>query len=78
MTDDGHVILSVPGISCDHCKKAIEAAVADLEGVDEVVVDVGARSVEVAFDRERVSLTRIEEAIAEEGYEVAWPHGSGA
>jgi copper chaperone len=36
------------GISCDHCKRAIEAEVGALDGVDTVVVDVAARTITVA------------------------------
>ena len=58
----------VPDISCDHCKRAIEGEVGDLDGVDRVEVDVEARRVTVdgvAADDE------IRAAIEEAGYEVA-------
>jgi copper chaperone len=58
----------VPGISCDHCKQAIEAQVDDLDGVASVVVDVESRTVTVdgiASDE------AIRAAIEEAGYEVA-------
>lgn len=74
MSDETHVVLNVPGISCAHCKRAIEDAVAGLDGVAGVEVDVGARSVDVRFHAERLSLDRIEEAVAAEGYEVAGTH----
>src|SRR5690606_11490236 len=40
----------VPAISCGHCKEAIEAAVAQLDGVDTVAVDIDAKTVTVAGD----------------------------
>lgn len=61
-------VLEVPGISCGHCKQAIEAEVADVPGVARVAVDIERRVVEVegsAGQREVVA------AIAEAGYEVA-------
>lgn len=61
-------VFEVPGISCGHCKQAIEAEVADVPGVARVAVDVERRVVEVegsAGQREVVA------AIAEAGYEVA-------
>ncbi len=61
-------IYSVPGISCDHCKHAIEDAVAKLDGVDAVVVDVTAKNVRVegAVPDEKVRV-----AIDDAGYDVA-------
>lgn len=62
--------LSVPGISCDHCKMSIEQAVGDLAGVDAVAVDIPARTVELSFDEGAVGLDQIIEVIEEAGYEV--------
>ena len=59
---------SVPGISCGHCKTAIEAEVATVTGVSGVVVDVDAKTVHVEGEpAEDAVLAAIEEA----GYEVA-------
>lgn len=58
----------VPGITCDHCKTAIEEEVGKLAGVSEVVVDVDGKTVTVdgiASDDE------IAAAVSEAGYEVA-------
>ncbi len=62
--------LSVPEIHCDHCKHSIEGAVGALPGVDQVVVDIGERTVDVAFGDD-VDLDAIVAAIEEQGYEVA-------
>jgi copper chaperone len=74
VADSVHVVLNVPGISCNHCKMAIEGAVAALDGVESVVVDVAGTSVDVVFDGARLERERIEAAIAAEGYEVAGGH----
>ncbi|MGH8990945.1 MAG: heavy-metal-associated domain-containing protein [Acidimicrobiia bacterium] len=61
-------LYSVPGISCGHCKAAIEAEVGKLDGVERVEVDVGARTVRVegaAADE------AVRAAVDEAGYEVA-------
>jgi copper chaperone len=58
---------SVPGISCDHCKHAIEAEVGAVAGVTAVDVDVDAKSVTVLGGDD----TAIRSAIDEAGYEVA-------
>ncbi len=59
---------SVPGISCDHCKRAIEGEVGQVEGVDRVEVDVAAKTVDVAGE---ASEAAVRSAIDEAGYEVA-------
>ena len=41
-------VFNVPDISCDHCKRAIEEAVAAIPEVDSVIVTVDRRVVEVA------------------------------
>ena len=38
----------VPGISCGHCKAAIEGALGDVPDVETATVDVDARTVTVA------------------------------
>jgi len=59
---------SVPGISCDHCKHAIEGEVRTVAGVTSVEVDVASKTVIVdgAPDDDAVRA-----AIDEAGYEVA-------
>jgi copper chaperone len=65
------VTLNVPDISCAHCKSTIEGAVAPLEGVSSVEVDIDGRTVEVDFDPSQTDLDKITAAIEEVGYEVA-------
>ena len=62
--------ISVPGISCDHCKMSIEQAVGELPGVDTVEVDISARTVDLNFDEAAVGLEQIIDAIEEVGYDV--------
>jgi copper ion binding protein len=61
-------IYRVPGISCDHCKHAIEGEVGKVTGVDDVDVDIEQRTVTVngAADDSAVRA-----AIDDAGYEVA-------
>lgn len=58
---------SVPGISCDHCKRAIEGEVTKVAGVTEVAIDVAAKTVQVSGGDDAA----IRAAIDEAGYEVA-------
>jgi len=61
----------VPGISCGHCKAAIEAEVGALSDVTTVTVDIDARTVSV--DGEATD-DAVRAAIDEAGYEVASVH----
>ena len=63
--------LSVPDISCGHCKSSIEGAVATVAGVSEVEVHIDERTVDVAFDDGTVALAAIVEVIEAQGYAVA-------
>ena len=63
--------LSVPTISCGHCKSSIEGAVGTLPGIDRVEVTIDAREVEVEFDENSVDLDTIVATIEEQGYDVA-------
>ena len=64
-------ILAVPDIHCQHCKASIEGAVANLDGVESVAVDIDGAAVQVAYDAARVPRSSIIEAIEDQGYEVA-------
>ena len=61
---------SVPGISCGHCKAAIETEVGAVDGVTLVEVDVDARSVRVLGEATDDAIVA---AIDEAGYEVDRP-----
>lgn len=62
--------LSVPEISCAHCKESIEGAVSSLAGVESVTVDIDPKTVTLSYDEDAVSLSDIRAAIEEVGYEV--------
>ena len=66
-----HAILEVPSVSCSHCQAAIEGAVGAVDGVRQVVVDVGEKRVTIDFDADQVSLDALEAVVFDEGYEVA-------
>jgi copper chaperone CopZ len=59
---------SVPGISCGHCKAAIEGELDGVAGVESAVVDVDARTVVVTGE---VDEDAVRAAVDEAGYEVA-------
>ncbi len=63
--------LSVPDISCGHCKSSIEGAVGPLDGVELVEVAIDERTVAVDFDGTDGTYSAIVDAIEGQGYEVA-------
>jgi len=64
------VTLNVQGMSCGHCVKAIEGSVGQLEGINEVNVNLSEAQVEVSFNESQVSLEKIKETIDDQGYDV--------
>ena len=60
---------SVPGVSCEHCRRAIEGEVSQVHGVESVEVDLDART--VTFSGEPLDAAAVVAAIDEAGYEVA-------
>ena len=67
MSADSRTTYRVPAISCQHCVDAITRAVGAVGGVEQVEVDLDARSVTVAGGDEADTIA----AIAAAGYEVA-------
>jgi copper chaperone len=63
--------LSVPDISCGHCKSSIEDAVGPLDGVELVEVAIDERTVAIDFDGTDGTFAAIVDAIEGQGYEVA-------
>lgn len=62
------MVLHVTGMSCDHCVRAITAAVAALPGVTAVDVDLAAGAVRVEGTPDAAAVTT---AIEDAGYDVA-------
>jgi Cu+-exporting ATPase len=62
-------VLTVEGMSCGHCKAAVEKALKNVDGVDNAVVDLGSKTAEVTLSKE-VSAEDLTNAVTEAGYEV--------
>lgn len=60
-------LLTVPAISCDHCKQAIETRLGDTNGVQTALVDVAAKTVTVVGPADDDTVV---EGIRAAGYEV--------
>lgn len=48
--DEQTITYRVPGISCEHCRTAIEREVGQLAGITSVAVDLGGKTVTVTGD----------------------------
>lgn len=65
------ISMVIPSISCDHCKQTVETTLRGFEGVEEAIVDVPNKVVVLRYDPDAVPLSNLEEALSEEGYDVA-------
>ncbi len=63
--------LVVPAISCDHCKHTVESTLKQFDGVQDAIVDIANKRVALSYDPDKVELAKLEEALSEEGYDVA-------
>jgi copper chaperone len=63
--------LSVEGMSCGHCKAAVEGELSKLSGVQRANADVEKGTVEVSYDEGTVTTEDLKDAIEEAGYTVA-------
>lgn len=62
--------LRVEGMSCGHCKNAVETAVKSLPGVAFAEVDLAAKTLTVEFDDTKADIEQVRAAIEDVGFEV--------
>lgn len=60
--------LNITGMSCGHCKSAVENALRRQRGVRTAEVDLQGGTARVEFDPAAVSTTQLTAAVEEEGY----------
>ena len=65
------VVLSVPDISCEHCERTIREALASVQGIQHLEVNIPAKQVRVTYDEAQVAAERVKEILQREGYPVA-------
>lgn len=63
--------LSVPEISCGHCKSTIEDALGPVAGVQQAIVDIEGKQVTVDFDEAITDRATLVRTIESAGYDVA-------
>lgn len=59
----------VPGMSCGHCKQAVERGLAEVEGVEQVEVELDSKFVRVRG--QRLEDKQLRAAIERAGYQAA-------
>ncbi|HHV28910.1 copper chaperone CopZ [Acetivibrio mesophilus] len=64
------VKLAVEGMSCNHCVNSIKKAVGNLDGVDNVEIDLEGKKVTVEYDSSKVKVETIKDSIEDQGYDV--------
>ncbi len=65
----GTIEMTVEGMTCDHCVRAVTEAIGGVAGVTEAIVDLDAGTAVVTG--EALDAAELVVAIAEEGYEAA-------
>lgn len=68
--DYGEALLNVDGMSCGHCKSAVEGALMGVEGVESAEVDLEAKSARVVYNRNAAKPADLVRAVEDAGYEV--------
>lgn len=63
-------VLNVEGMSCPHCKKAVEKALKTLDGVQAAQVNLDSGAVTIEHDNAVISAEGLKKTIREAGYDV--------
>jgi len=63
-------VIRVEGMTCNHCKMAVEGALKKLNGVSNAIVSLENKNVTVNFDDASVNFEQMKEAIEDQGYDV--------
>ncbi|MBU9714387.1 copper chaperone CopZ [Evansella tamaricis] len=63
-------IIRVDGMTCNHCKSAVEGTLKKVTGVSAAEVSLDDKKVTVEFDESAVTLEKLKDEIEEQGYDV--------
>lgn len=66
-----NITLSVQGMTCGHCVKAVESSVGEIAGVQSVKVDLKGARAEIGFDPTLATPQAIIARLDEEGYKAS-------
>ncbi|MBO1626652.1 copper chaperone [Bacillus cereus] len=64
------ITLNVQGMTCNHCKMSVTNALTELEGVQNVEVDLQEGTVNVEYNDTKVDVEKMKEVIEDQGYDV--------
>jgi len=64
-----HAMIKVSSMQCGTCKKNIETAVKEVDGIIDVNVDKKEKIAHINFDKSKTDITKIENAITSAGYD---------
>lgn len=59
---------NVPNMKCEGCASNIRKALSEVTGVNELVIDVATKAVNVAFDETKVNDQTLKSVLIEAGY----------
>ncbi len=62
--------INVGGMSCNHCKMAVEKALKSLDGVEEASVDLASSLAAIKYDAGKVRGEDLKAVIRDAGYDV--------
>ncbi|TLS35430.1 copper chaperone CopZ [Pseudalkalibacillus caeni] len=65
-----NITLQIEGMTCGHCKQAVTNSLQELNGVENVQVNLEQNNAEVTYNPNQVSLEQMKEAVEEQGYDV--------
>ena len=59
---------NVPNMKCEGCASNIRKALSEITGVNELVIDVATKAINVAFDETKVNDQTLKSVLIEAGY----------
>ncbi len=62
--------IKISGMSCAHCVARVEKSLKNVEGVQDVKVDLKTEKATVKYNPKKVEPSKLEEAVKEAGYDV--------
>ncbi|PNK60018.1 copper ion binding protein [Psychrobacter sp. FDAARGOS_221] len=64
-------VINIEGMTCGGCVKSVDNAVSQLNGVQNIEVDLDGNKAAVSFDAQATSVDAIVEAIEEAGFDAS-------
>ena len=62
--------LPVIGMGCSMCASRVEKALREVEGVENVVVNLSKSNAEITFDKENCTVDILQQAVRDAGYDM--------